>query len=49
LPPHNEPFGENNGQWQADDLIGKLNEITDTTYQFGESLFKRLFKKTETT
>jgi hypothetical protein len=42
----NEPFSDNSGQpWQTDDLIGKLNEITDNTLQFGESLFKKIFRK----
>jgi hypothetical protein len=26
-------------------LIGKINEITDNTLQFGESLFKKIFRK----
>jgi len=50
LPPfntiHNEPYGGGENlfakDFQGDEVIKTLNEFADSTYQFGEALFKRL-------
>lgn len=50
LPPFqavkNEPFGESS-LWQTEEIIGKLGEVADSTIQFGESLFKKIFRQDE--
>ena len=43
-----EPFGDNQKllfpqKYQGDEVLEKINEIADTTYQFGGALLKRLF------
>lgn len=43
MPLPNEPFGESTGS--VDELIGRLEEMADSTFQLGESLIKRIFKK----
>ena len=46
LPPfqpiENEPYADNKSKFNQEDVLEQFTELADTTYQFGESLFRKI-------